>query len=83
MTSRVQYFDFFNLVLNLGCGRDPFSSNWYQREGSLPSSKRIGRFNWWNAQANRLQLLSVEVEDEGHVGMQRLMVVNAIRQEQA
>ena len=37
----------------------------------------------WNVQANRLQLLCVEVKDEGHVGMQKLMVTSAIRQDQA
>ena len=44
--------------------------------------KENGRFIWQNVQANRLQLLCVEVEDEGHAGMQRLVVVDAIRQDQ-
>ena len=42
-----------------------------------------GRTFWWNDQVNRLEVLSLEVEDVGHIGVQRPMVANAKRPDQA
>ena len=49
-------------------------NKWYQSNG---------RTSWWNVQVNRLQLLSVEVEDAGHARVHRPMVASAIRRDQA
>ena len=45
--------------------------------------KENGRFIRWNVQADQLQLLNVEVEDERHARVQRPMVATIVQQKQS
>ena len=46
---------------------------------NFKQNKENGRFARRHVQAHQRQVLSVEVEDEGHVGGKRSLVVGAIR----
>ena len=63
----------FIKCLSLGCGRVLFLTNWYQ------SKQENGRVIRKHAQAHRLQLPSVEVEDEGHARGQRSLAAGTVR----
>ena len=66
--------------LNLGCGREPSHTNWYQIEViNFKQKKENGRSIRWHVQVHRLQLLSGDAEDEGHAGGQGSLAAAAVR----